>query len=327
VAPVGENAGPVELATDVLVTDCDLLAKAKDYFPSDAEAIDNWLQATNSSNVRTTAKIIKALAPQARVVVDPFVGAGSCAVAARRLDLPFYGIELDAVSAGVAAAKALGESRHADTYGIRPFGTEFSQLMATVTEYNTRFPQQAHAMSCLALLSAVRGQLGLPNNTPRIIRELRNHRSPQPANHVAWGDATEAAAWERFGRVSRPAVIYTSPPFGPSSPRFRVPRVAHGAARQIFAKQGYDRAQAEPPAFKGYTELTIGMLSQAIQHLRRATVIIEHEPGDEGEDRRHELAGQIQREFGRRVGRVRIEQSKAFSRRGRLSLIVCEIHR
>jgi hypothetical protein len=322
---------PVAPARPTVPTEYPLLVDKHDYLPAADEVVDGWLQAANSSNVRTTAKIIRDLCPRPKMVIDPFVGTGSAAVAARLLDLPFFGIELDAVSAAVSAAKALAGPRHADLLADQPLDLRLDGLPAAVAEFHRELPQpDAHVISCLSLVAAVRAHVDPQPGVAvalreRMVRDLRGFRPPAPRNHVAWGDATTAAAWQRLGGAGLQAVVYTSPPFGVSSPRFQLPPAAHAVATEIFTRIGYRMPSAEPPEFGSYAELALGMLEQAMLRFDKVTVIAEHEPADDGSDVRFDLIDAVCDRFAGRVRQVRVLETKAFSGRGMLSLIVCDL--
>jgi hypothetical protein len=296
------------------------------YLPDPAEPIDRWFQAANASNARTTATIIRDLAPLATdLIIDPFAGGGSIAATARGIGVRFLGIELDPVLACVCVAKSRTTADHAGrfaSYSCPRSPEDLAELIEAINGENP--PNDALALSCLALLSYVRASTGVPLTPTEIATDIEVSKAPHSDNRVLQGDCTSAVSWSRVPSASH-AVIYTSPPFGDVSPRLTVPAPVRELATEIIGASADPSAATGETSFGSYQDLTMGMLRQAIAHLNQATVIIEHEPADDGYDAREALVKEITTEFGDTVTAVRVLESKAFSWRGVFSLIACEL--
>ena len=77
------------------------------YYPDRSDSIDKWFQTSYSANASTIQRIILDIAGHMpSQIIDPFSGAGSTAVAARRLNVPFFGIEIDPILAEISSLKA-----------------------------------------------------------------------------------------------------------------------------------------------------------------------------------------------------------------------------
>jgi hypothetical protein len=298
-------------------------AAISEYLPDALEPIDRWLQAANSSNVRTTRAIIEDLCPeQASALVDPFAGVGSSASTARLMGIPFFGIEYAPAAAVVALAKAtatIDDARALETLPpVRPHdeATDWMDLGHVGAGAVLRLVQEA--------VAATGGTLA----TTTLIEDLERSRPPAPSGTVTAGDATAETSWSTWSAPGH-AVIYTSPPFGESSPQLAFPAYIHRASRDLLTLAGLSCSAPSTAdiQFATYEHLVLGMMRQAIEHLSSATVIIEHEAGDDGTDRRHMVARALEDDFGHAVTDVRILETGAFSRRGLLSFIVCEIKR
>lgn len=284
-----------------------------EYLPSADEPIDRWFQAANASNVRTTMAIIADLCPRPPAfIVDPFAGSGSAAVVSRLLDVPFYGIELDPVLACVTIAKALARSEHLHD-----------------DEYQHSDPRDALVTDCLAFLDEIPGS----SATPAVFRQdlTTNEPPAHAATAVVHGDASAAETWTHVVPRSGPGVLYTSPPFGPSSPRVQVGDEVRERARALLEKHEVsqepesacpagDGDRPAPPS--GYADLVVAVLRQA-RRLGPLTAIIEHEPPDDGRDDRAEIAARIVSDTDAELAAVL--ETQAFSRRGPLSLFLCEL--
>ncbi|MBR7829525.1 hypothetical protein KDK95_24685 [Actinospica sp. MGRD01-02] len=289
-----------------------------EYLPSADEPIDRWFQAANASNVRTTMAIIADLCPRPPAyLVDPFAGSGSAAVVSRLLDVPFHGIELDPVLACVTIAKALARSEHVPD-GFAPAGGGGS-----------RDGRDTLVADCLALLEEIPGSSAGP---AVVRRDLRANEPPaHAATTVVHGDASSAASWSHIAPRPGPGVLYTSPPFGPSSPRVQVEDAVRERARALLEKHDVSR---EPGAGRpaadggrretppGYADLVVAVLRQA-RRLGPLTAVIEHEPPDDGRDDRAEIAARIVADTDAEL--TAVLETQAFSRRGPLSLFVCEL--
>lgn len=282
----------------------------EEYLPSADEPIDRWFQAANASNVRTTMAIVADLYPgEPAYVVDPFAGSGSAAVVARQLRVPFYGIELDPVLACVTVAKALAREVHVRS-GFRPAGN-----------------RNALASGCLGLVDEVARQTRDTDARPAFHEDLRAPGAPaDERTSVVQGDATLAASWSHITPPPGHGVLYTSPPFGPSSPRVRVDASLRARAQNLLKEHrvqqtGATTAGSSFPGPDPYADLVVSMLRHA-EGLGPLTAIIEHEPPDDGLDNRPLVADRISTDTAFEL--TAILETRTFSRRGPLTLLVCE---
>lgn len=302
-----------------------------EYFPDPAEPVDRWFQAQNASNPRTTADLISSFSRGAPgLVIDPFCGSGSTASAARLLGLPFYGIEADPVLACISLAKALAQQRHAGLLPSSPDAREPAGLASALTGIARRAERgDARVASALAVLAAFRDRQEEWLGPAEVTRDLAGWPEPVPASRVIRGDALSPASWERLSPPpGNSAVLYTSPPFGPASPAISPPAHVRAAAIALLAASGAD-ALPQPDrglaGFAGYASATLGMLRQAVRYLAHGTLIIEHEPDDEGADSTSAVLEAAAAEFAGTLRAPRILRCGAFSRRGMLSLIIFDV--
>jgi hypothetical protein len=276
-----------------------------EYYPDLAEPIDRWYQAANSSNVDTTRRLILNLADALpALIVDPFVGAGSTAVAARLLNVPFFGIDVDPVLTCVTLAKAWATREHVRQ--LSPGDTVLSVEPDPV-------------LNCLNLVRRLRAEAGDPIEVAQLASDVERCPAPHADTRVCWGDSTTDRAWVDTPVASGPKVIYCSPPFDLSSPRPAVSAAIVDHARRILVDAGLARLDEMPPVFGHYHDLSTGMLNQAREHLGRATVLMEHEPPDSKVDQRSETARRFRDDAHTDIREI-LENREAFSPRGRLSL-------
>ena len=282
----------------------------EEYLPSADEPIDRWFQAANASNVRTTMAIVADLCPgEPAYVVDPFAGSGSAAVMARLLRIPFYGIELDPVLACVTVAKALARNVHAQD-GFRPAGD-----------------RDALVSGCMGLVDEVARQTRDDDRQPPFREDLETPGAPvDERTSVVQGDATLAANWSHITPPPGQGVLYTSPPFGPSSPQVRVDAGLRVRAKNLLEKHRVQRAEVTTAGYRSpepdpYADLVVSLLRHA-EGLGPLTAIIEHEPPDDGHDNRPQVADRIGTDTGFEL--TAVLETRAFSRRGPLTLFVCE---
>ena len=116
--------------------------------------------------------------------------------------------------------------------------------------------------------------------------------------------------------------MYTSPPFGLTSPVIRPPAHVKAVARAALRAFSADTPGEDAPGFPGYAEITLGMLRQAAAQLARGTLIIEHEPDDLGVDSTATVVEAVAAEFPGIIHSPRIVRCGAFSRRGMLTLMI-----
>jgi hypothetical protein len=299
------------------------------YLPDPDEPLDRWFQAGNASNADTIVAIARDLdVTHPDIVVDPFVGGGSCAVAARLMGLPFFGIELDPILACATLAKTLCTPHHAAALTQVPDVTDSDGLRRTLKAIRAHCaPRDVLPVSCLAVLRSLRAESGRPLPVADVVDDLRRGTpAAQPPGHVVCGDATGKESWNALGDLrDRHALVYTSPPFGVVSPRVAASTALDTAARGVLRRAGLAMRPGLPATFEAYGDIAMGMLAQASEALGRASVIVEHEPADDGADARDALADDVRARFGDRVRDLRILESQAFSWRGPLSFVVFEL--
>jgi hypothetical protein len=278
-----------------------------EYLPSTAEPIDRWFQAANASNVRTTTAIIADLCERPPAyVVDPFAGSGSAAVVARLSGVPFYGIELDPVLACVTIAKALAREAHAQN-GFRPAEG-----------------RDALVSGCLGLVDEIARQTQGSALPPSFRQDARTPGAPvHERTATVQGDASAAECWSHITPPPGHGVLYTSPPFGPSSPRLQVDAGLRARARDLLDGHGMLHVPSSGDVGSAaYADLVVAVLRQA-EKLGPLTAIIEHEPPDDGRDDRAQIADRILADTSAEL--VAVRETRAYSRRGLLSLFVCEV--
>jgi hypothetical protein len=305
------------------------------YFPDPDEPVDRWFQADNAGNPRTTADfIINVSRERPALVVDPFCGSGSTSSAARLLGMPFYGIEADPVLACTTVAKTWADAAHAAALRASSGpGTQGSLVPLLARMQRSRGPDEAPVFSALAVLAAFREAQGKPLDMAELTGDLTAWPGPVPGGRVVRGDSRSGTTWPRLGLPRASAVLYTSPPFGPTSPVIRPPAQVKAMARAALREFSADTPGEESPAFPGYAELTLAMLRQAVAHLTRGTLIIEHEPGDKPDDRPDgqgadstgTVIDAVSAEFPGVIHSPRIVRCGAFSQRGMLTLIVFDL--
>ncbi len=280
------------------------------YLPDPTEPVDRWFQARNASNVRTTVRIVRDLCPDADLLVDPLAGGGSSACAARLLGLPFFGVELDPVLACVCAAKSTATASHA---------------RALVRGEEAGAEPPVSLLSVALRLSACSDR---PTSATDALHDLESGY-PAPADaSVFWADAAAPAVWRELeGQAGRAkhAVLYTSPPFGLSSPRPEVSEELQADAVSALRSAGLDLAHGGPGEFASYAKIATSAVVNAVRGLGRATVILEHEPNDDGFDAREATGRLLADALGARMQRLRFLECGSYSRRGLFSLIVCEV--
>jgi hypothetical protein len=297
------------------------------YFPDPSEPVDRWFQADNASNPRTTADLIMSISrDKPRLIIDPFCGSGSTASAARLLGLPFYGIEADPVLVCTSVAKAWGHVRHAALLPASPDAHTPAGL-APALEHIRRScdPEDARVASAMTVLAAFRSTRNERLETAEIAGDLAAWPGPVPAGQIVRGDALRTASWQRLSLPCTDAIMYTSPPFGLSSPAIHPPEYVTAAARAVLAASNADLLEGEVPPFRGYASTAVGMLRQSAAYLTCGTLIMEHEPDDLGMDSTVAVVDAVAAEFPGVIHSPRIMRCGAFSRRGMLSLIICDL--
>lgn len=309
------------------------------YFPDPEEPVDRWFQADNSGNAQTVRKMIDYLAPEAESVIDPFAGAGSSATAARWLEKPFFGIEQHPVLAAACLAKVHTTRPHVEMLGQAPSTDDTAALDRTLLGIRNRTDGAlARDLTALAITCYLSARSGRPLTAEALTADLGSIPAPHPAGRVVYGDCTTADAWSLSRVPHGPSVIYTSPPFGAWSSRLEAPAPVQQSAAELL--QSADLASGSPSGpFTSYTELTVGMLRQALRYLTHSSVIIECEPAlikrepadigcehaDDRSNRAERVLERIIDEFEGIVRRPRLFDCGSFSKRGRFSLLVFDV--
>jgi DNA methylase len=295
------------------------------YLPDKEEPVDRWFQAGNSGNAQTVRTLISDMAPDAVCVIDPFAGAGSTAVAARCLRKPFFGIEQHPVLAAACLAKQRTTQRHARLLGETPSTDDTTALGQALIDIRNRADGTAvRDLSALAIICYLSASKGRPLTAEALTADLASIPRPRPAGRVVCGDCTTPEAWH-LARIPRQrSVLYTSPPFGARSPKPGTPPAVEESAVELLRSANLLSDSSASP-FTSYTELTLGMLRQALPYLERSVVIIECEPADDKSDQVEGLLDRIMDEFGAIVRQVRLFDCGSFSERGRFSLLVFDV--
>ncbi|GAB3280064.1 hypothetical protein GCM10027589_06910 [Actinocorallia lasiicapitis] len=286
----------------------DLPKKKGEYLPDPDQPVDRWLQAANASNANTVKATIENIVGSGQdvaFIVDPFSGGGSVAMAARNMGVPFYGLEIDPVLACATLAK--------------------------LTIGKDEIP--ALSRECLDVVAEARRHLAAAGSGKELseaeIEKDRRAIRPVTPSRILCADATDVDAWSALALPRQGhAVIYTSPPFGVSSPRFALPASLHDRAGDVLRRGGV-MIDCEPPAvFPNYIDIAKLTLKLVIPFLASVTLIVEHENDDQQHDSRDELAevfGELGRKFNRRVTGRKVLETQPFSGRGMFSLVTCTI--
>ncbi|MFI1563189.1 hypothetical protein ACH4ZX_08990 [Streptomyces sp. NPDC020490] len=280
-----------------------------DYLPDPFEPVDRWFQARNASNVRTTVRIVQDLCPGADLFVDPLAGGGSSACAARLLGVSFFGLELDPVLACVSLAKSTATARHARADPL----------------WRVTPDQDDPVASCLDVTRRLSAGTDRPVSRADMLDDLERNAPAPTLPLVLWADATQPDVWDELHAEARHAVLYTSPPFGLSSPRPQASPELYADAVTALASAEAARAESGPAKFASYEELAADVVVNAARRLGHVTAVLEHEPADDGSDARESTVRLLLDSLGNRVKSLRILECGAYSRRGMFSLIVCEV--
>ncbi|MEV7992584.1 hypothetical protein AB0O67_11810 [Streptomyces sp. NPDC086077] len=297
------------------------------YHPDPREPVDRWFQTASASNVRTTMEIVADLVgPACSAVVDPFAGGGSSATAARLMDLPFFGIEIDPVLACVSLAKSRATVGHARILQRLPPIRDLESLLSVLALLPTcASADEVAVASCLAVVLALRASRGTPLGYQEITGDLACHRRPAATGRLVCADATVPASWRDLPVPQEDAVLYTSPQFGRRSPLLGAPPRLTATARGVLASVGGDHGRSTTPEDSGFAGTTVAMLRQAAAVMRRATVVIEHEPDDDGHNATEETLERTAAALPGRVHNARFIFCGQFTWRGPLSLIVFDL--
>lgn len=309
------------------------LVKAR-YLPDRHEPVDRWFQAKNAGNAETTAQFIAGICDEEpELVIDPFCGSGSTATAARLLGLPFYGIDSDPVLSCVSLAKTSASGRHATLLPALPEAKTPGQLASALGQIRSSCDREdARVVSALTVLSAFRRAKRRPLAAATIAGDLAAWPDPVPGGYLTRGDARSAVSWARLGLPQARVVMYTSPPFGLTSPVIHPPAYVRRAAISVLGAFDADVLGETTPEFPGYAELVIGMFRQAAAYLTRGTLIVEHEPDgverepdDPDADETAAVIRAVDAEFEGVIHSPRVIRCGAFSKRGMLTLMIFDL--
>ncbi|EIV94760.1 hypothetical protein [Frankia sp. QA3] len=288
-----------------------------EYLPDPSEPVDRWYQAANSSNVSTTLRIIEELGLSApAVLVDPFAGAGSLAVAARRLGVPFLGIECDPVLVSVCMAKIFYAGSDGSDRSAR-----HHESLADESPGQSVLPMGIEPH--VALVRELAAKQGHRLTHHDIETDITTLPGSAAGSSMVWGDATQEMSWTDLQRISGQVVIYTSPPFGPASPRSDAEPDLVIQAVDALSNSGLRGPERPPDRRVPYNDLVIAVLRNAEKRFPGARAIIEHEPDDAGLSQLPELVGRIANSTGARV--EALFETRRFSARGMLSILVCDL--
>ncbi|MGX4692339.1 hypothetical protein [Streptomyces sp. JNUCC 63] len=297
----------------------------QEYLPDLTRPVERWYNRPNSGNVTTAMLTILDLSGQhPTAIVDPFCGAGCSAVVARRLGVPFFGIERDPVLACVADAKAT--ARLGLLHRIRrdpdiatPQGLlTFCQGLAI----NREKPTDDMRTAALAALMCLTREEGMPISLDDMEADLAESRAQESGivaeGRVFCGDCREEPAWDGIPFDMCDAVVFTSPPFYRTGIPLNVPEPLRAAASILFP----DRTPS-PALHEGlcYSDNVVGMLHRLARRLESGWILLEHEPGDASPEGLPAIAHRISHETEFDV--QEILTTKAFSKAGALSIVAC----
>ena len=193
----------------------------RQYYADPVEPIDRWYQATFSSNAGTIKRIVLDIfggAPDC--LIDPFSGAGSTAVAARGLSVPFVGVELDPVLVEITALKS--SLAEADLWDL----DKYAPKVISPEQLSIRNLSRASSFVlgfCLAALLSMRSRRDM---FALVQEDLTGSAGPVSGSSVRCGDSRCTRAWGQ-ANTWRKAAVFTSPPFPPAA---RVQAAAGSAA-------------------------------------------------------------------------------------------------
>ncbi|MEU5596416.1 hypothetical protein [Streptomyces sp. NPDC020298] len=280
-----------------------------DYHPDPQEPVERWFTMPNTGNSRAIAEIINDLCPvPPTAVVDPFCGAGSSSLAARRLGVPFVGVEMDPVLACVSTAKSL-------------CGPADGQALLQRPETGESLP-----LRCLRLLLRLQSTPGGGRLSDRMIADdlLRAPRRV-PGGAVVCGDCTAPATWKGMAPLpDEGVVVFTSPPFFDDWAGPGVPPALRAEAAELAGGTAPEPPAPCPPApARDYGDLLVGALRAVGAVLPSCTVIVEHEPGSGSPDRLRTVADRLTAETDAEI--LEILETRDFSPGGLFSLLVCRL--
>ncbi|MGW7243737.1 hypothetical protein [Streptomyces sp. NPDC054804] len=328
--------------SDVRSSAYHLPADLVEYRPDPAQPIDRWHQRADSANARTCRRIIEDLAGRPTAVIDPFCGAGSSAVAARELGVPFIGVDIDPLLVCVATAKACCDRRHLRLLD-RKDADAVEALVTGVHPQNAGSPE-TFLPACVALTVAASAWSTTAGVRASVVEDTTSGPAPAEGSEIRWGDAGTPGAWAGLERMRPGWVVCGSPPFRSAGPKDAGERALRDAAAGLLRASGRaprpqpPRVLARPadPAFRipsdeapdgtgraPYTEIVLRVLRQLRQLPTPGLVVLEHEPARPGDAEALSVAREIQRALP--ASRVKVLHTRRFSAWGPLSLIVWEL--
>lgn len=299
------------------------------YRPDVHQPVDRWFQALNASNARTTSAVLKLVdVENTGVVLDPFAGGGSTAIATRLRGHTFYGIEHDPLLAAITVAKAEGRPEYVRSLPDTAGAAEQEWLTEALTDIHTRLEEdRALVVSALAVVVALRATMGAPLDAAALGADLAAMPTEAGPGRMVCGDATDPDTWDLLRLPRTGVLVYTSPPFGPSSPTLEAPPVLRDQARRLLAGHGRLHTGATGNAAPEYVDITMAMLHRLTEHVDRGALVLEHEPDDNKSDSTDTLLARIQDELGHVLHSPLVNRYDAFSARGPFTLITHRIRR
>lgn len=249
------------------------------YYPDATDPIDGWFQANFSANAQTVEWVIKDIfGGTPEQIVDPFCGAGSTGVAARRMGAPFIGIELDPVLAEIALLKASLSIDDIPVIAESLPPVVSADWLTSVSR--ALLPQPVMGASLVSILS--RPPFGLPSAELLALLSTGVASTPTPDRRtcVNWGDSRETQAWHGT-EVTSGTVIFASPPFDNSAvgrPEDSITDVNLRNLRNFIATSMIgDRPYPEALKSSEPAELISSVLAAGRQACGDYTAIIEYE--------------------------------------------------
>ena len=181
------------------------------YYPDTADPIDRWFQASFSANARTVERVIvDVFGGTPRQIVDPFCGAGSTAVAARRLQVPFLGIELDPILAEISRLKlSLSVDDLPLVASVLPSSVSVDWLMGILP---TVMPRCVVGAALVGILAGRPRELKSSELLSLLSAGLLSTTDPTSQSGINCADSRRTEGWEGAQAVQG-TVVFASPPF------------------------------------------------------------------------------------------------------------------
>jgi hypothetical protein len=252
----------------------DIPLTADEYYPDPEDPLDRWLQTPNSANATTLQRLISAFAIDAPSrIIDPFCGAGSTAVAARRLGAPFFGIEIDPVLAEIAFLKA--------TLSKDDLNYLEASLPSTVSEqiiFECRPGRQRRCTlgaGLVAMLRSPAGNMEKEDLLSYLWQGVTSAPLPNFKSDIACMDALSSTAWRHIAPSPR-SILFTSPPFPHRQPRSYSKRNLREVRQHLEHLK--EQSSAKPPSkHADVASMITVVLSNATDACPGLLAIIEYE--------------------------------------------------